>query len=316
MKKLTALFLCAALLAGCAPEAYDGPTETRWVVAEAITEQYSTVNDFVDTYRTVYSYDIYGNLAQTIEYRDDKEVCKNVFTYDDRGNLLTETFYDLDGLFPKRSARRVCTYDDQGRILSDILDQGDHDTERYYTYEDTTFRCTTIAQGKVVEEEQFSMDGTLLRQKQYDLNGWLETAYTYDTDGEVLETHITDSAGNDYIERYERNSRGDYIRSWRIQDGVETEVYHQEYEYDDQGRMVRLFKIEDGVRRESSRREYLDENGSYTSYQGSQPSFTVIFDERGNWIENAHYFDGTDQIGYRQRTIYEAIQVPVKEETP
>lgn len=316
MKKLTALFLCAALLAGCAPAAYDGPTETRWVVAEAITEQYSTVTDYVQTDRTVYAYDIYGNLSQTMEYRNGEETFKNVYTYDDRGNLLTETYYSLGGLFPKRIARRECTYDDQGRILSDILDQDQPNTERRYTYDDAANQCTTIVDGVVEKIEQFAEDGTLLWAKEFDRNGWRQTEYTYDTDGEILKKHITDSSGGDYIERYERNSRGDYIRSWRIQDGVETEVYHQEYEYDDQGRMVRLFKIEDGVRRESSRREYLDENGSYTSYQGSQPSFTVICDERGNWIENAHYFDGTDQVGYRQRTIYEAIQVPVKEETP
>ncbi len=315
MKKLMILLLCVLLLTGCT-KTYDGPTETRWVITEAITEHYSTVNVFVDTYRTVYSYDIYGNLAQTLEYRNDQETFKNVFTYDDRGNLLTETFYSLGGLFPKRSGRREYTYDDRGRILSDILEQGSPDTARYYTYEDTTYRCTTSSDGVLVQEEQFAMDGTLLWQKQYDRNGWLETAYTYDTDGEVLEKHITDSAGNDYIERYERNSHGDHIRGWRIEDGVETEIYHQDYEYDDQGRMTRLFKIEDGVRRESSRREYLDENGSYTSYRGDQPSYTVIFDERGNWIENAHYFDGTEEVGYRQRTVYRQIQVPVKEETP
>lgn len=312
MKKLIPLLLAVLLMAGCT-RTYDGPTETVWVITESVTEQYSTVTDYVQTDRTVFAYDIYGNPVQTLQYKNDKEISRTVRTYDDQGNLLTETIYDLDGLFPKRSARRECTYDDQGRILSDILDQG---STKYYTYDDAAHQYTTTVDGVVAKIEQFAEDGTLLWEKEYDWNGWIQTEYTYDTDGEILERHITDSSGNDYIERYERNSNGDYIRSWRIEDGVETEVYHQEYEYDDQGRMVRLYKIEDGVRRESSRREYLDENGSYTSYRDGQPSFTTIFDERGNWIENAHYFAGTQEVGYRQRTIYEAIQVPIKEGSP
>ena len=72
MKKLIALTLCILLLAGCAPVTYDGPTVEKAVISEFIREHHQFPSGHVDTERIIYAYDIYGNLAQTIEYRIGK----------------------------------------------------------------------------------------------------------------------------------------------------------------------------------------------------------------------------------------------------
>jgi len=310
MKKLLSLLLAAVLLAGCAPT-YDGPTETRWVITESVTEQHSSVTGFIQEERTLYAYDLYGNLVQTLEYFNGKKTIKTVYAYDNQGNLLTETEYAVAGLFPRRNWQRTYTYDDRGRLLSDSSDIGSH---YLYTYDDATGQRTTTVDGTLTEEAQLAPDGTLLWKKEFDRSGWVRTEYTRDRDGKVLAEQVTDSTGARYEVYFERDSHGEYIRSWRVENGVETELYRQEYEYDDRGRMVRLFKIEDGVRRESSRREYLDDYGSYTTYREGKPSHTVIYDEYGHEIERLHYFDDSGQVGIRQETTWSAIQVPAKEE--
>ena len=135
MKKLIALTLCILLLAGCAPATYDGPTVEKAVISEFIREHHQLPIGHVDTERIVYAYDIYGNLARTIEYHNGTETDKTVFTYDDRGNLLTETRYSLGGLFPRRTSSVEYTYDEQDRITCERYSQGTQ-TVIEYRYDD------------------------------------------------------------------------------------------------------------------------------------------------------------------------------------
>lgn len=316
MKKLLALLLCLPLLCSCAPAAYDGPTRTEWVISEFTKESHSLYYDHVDTERTVYSYDIYGNLAQTLFYRNGVQTLKTVFTYDDRGNLLTKEEYNLRGWFPRRNSRAEFTYDDQNRMTSQAFDQSGSYTEIQYLYDDETNTHTQLTGGEVTMVSVYDDSGNQLSCKSITGDSWHLDEYTRDDRGRLLTQHTTNSDGFDQRSRVEYDDHGSTVLWERITNGIRT-VTRDEYEYDDRGRPVRQFRLTDTSRMLVCRWEYLDEHGSYTLYDpDGPPNMTVTYDARGNQIGLIHYISGTDQVGIRETTTYIPIQVPTKEGTP
>ncbi len=310
MKKLLALALCILLLSGCAAT-YDGPRSEKTVISEFIQELHNPVTGHVDTKRTVYAYDIYGNIAQTLEYQNGEETAKTVFTYDDRGNLLKRTRYSLEGWFPRRSSQAEFTYDDQNRITAEIY----ADAKYEYIFDDEARTCTKLQNGGVIEETVYNAAGHKLSEKSWLNGGWHLIEYTWDSAGNPLTRHETDSEGHNYFVRYEYDEQGNTVFQ-EIDDNGQHKVLRVEYEYDSQGRPLRVFEVTDTSRSEKSRREYLDDNGSYTLWLGGLRSYTRMYDAEGNEIETIHYINKTDLVGIRKVSVYTQIQVPAKEETP
>ena len=315
MTKLLPLLLALLLLTGCA-ETYSGPTRTEWVIGEFTKEQHSPWTDYVQIDRIIYSYDILGNLAQTLEYRDGEEKIKTVYTFDDRGNLLTETRYSLSGWFPKRIGLSEYTYDEQNRITSEAYDQSGTRTEIQYIFDDEARTRTKLTNGEVTMVTTYDENGEKLAESGGTGDYWYQDTYTRRADGKLLTEHIIDSEGNEQFRRIDYDSHGSTVCVETIRNGVQTLV-RDEYEYDEQGRPVRQFRLTDTSRTLVRRWEYLDENGSVTLYDpDGTPNCTILYDERGNQISLVHYQSGTDQVGIRETTTYIQIQVPMKEDTP
>ena len=313
MKKLFSILLVLLLLTGCAAT-YDGPTAERSVPVEHITEHHSTVNDHVDTERTVYAYDIYGNLAQSRIYRDDQEIYNFVYTYDDRGNVLTETEYDPQSWFPRKVQTLTYTYDEQDRILSKVYDQS-IPAKIEYIYDDEARTETRLEDGETAEVTTYDESGNILSVKSFSSDYWHLTEYIRNDAGLVLSSRNTTSLGQDITYRLEYDNHGNLTRHETIEKGVRTERLYT-YEYDEMGRLLRQFEIIDGESVETQRREYLDDCGSYILWRKGFRSYLIRFDELGNQVELSHYVNETDQFGVRQFTVYRTIQVPAEEVSP
>ena len=309
MKKLLPLLLALLLLAGCA-ETYDGPTTPKSVPVEFIREHRQITTGHLDTERTVYAYDLYGNMVQSLEYHNDKEQSRTDFTYDERGNLLSRTNYALGGWFPRRTGSAEFTYDDQNRITAEIYADAKYD----YIFDDEARTCTKLQNGAVIAVTTYDEFGNVLSQKSFNCDvEWHLVEYIRDGDGEILMSRTTDSTGLDITHRSEYDDHGNRIYYEEIENGVRTEQ-HYSYEYDELGRPVREFELRDGVPVEIHRWEYLDENGSYTLWRDGYRSYTRRYDAEGNEIETSHYVNETDQVGIREVTVYKTIQVPADEE--
>ena len=122
MKKLLSLLLAVLLLSGCSAT-YDGPTVEKTVPVEFIREDNQITTGHADNERTVYAYDIYGNMVRSVEYHNGKESSRTDFTYDQRGNLLSRTSYSLGGWFSRRTGSVEFEYDEQDRIIAEIYEE-------------------------------------------------------------------------------------------------------------------------------------------------------------------------------------------------
>ena len=314
MKKLICLTLAVLLLASCAAT-YDGPTVEKSVPVALIREHHQFPSSHVDTERIISAYDIYGNLAQTIEYRNGKESARTDYTYDDRGNLLTETRYSLGSLFPRRTSSVEYTYDDLDRITCERYSH-DSQTVIEYRYDDEARTCTRLENGAIQAITTYDESGNVLSEKTFNCGvEWHLVEYTRDDQGRVLTSRETNSEGYDRFTRCGYDDRGNTIL-WEINDNGEVEIQQMQYEYDDLGRMLAQYEVSGDSRAEVTRWEYLDENGSYRVWRDGIRSHIHRFDELGNLIENSHYVNETDQFGIREFTVYGTIQVPIKEETP
>lgn len=283
MKKLLPLLLCAALLAGCA-QTYDGPTVQRSVLCRIASTYYDNSDDSTISSKTEYTYDIYGNIAQTVEYMDDEPVSKSVSRYDAAGRLLNQTDYDLTGWFPTRISTDKYTYDDQGRITSTTHRHGFETETVTYTYDDEARTQTiTLPDGSVVV--------------QY-----------HDEQGRAVRSECTAANGDTSAEEFERREDGQWLRVRYYQNGILETI--AEYTYDDQGRLLTWTETADGETHTVFRYEYgaryqirYNEDGSKvsTSYRDDgKIQYIVHSDAHGKVTEDSYYY-------------YTDIQVPAEE---
>ncbi len=289
MKKLLPLLLALLLLTGCA-RTYDGPTTTRLVLSETIQEGYWDWGDNAYTYRTVYAYDIYGNQAQWIEYNEDEPVRKTVLRYDERGNLLRDTYYDLQGWFPKKTGDTRYTYDDQNRITSVTHEYRGGDTSSYtITYDDAAHTETT-----------HYADSTSVRY--------------YTEDGHLLRLESTGSDGTRFVMEYTLRPDGQNASCTAITNGVED--YTILYEYDDQGRQIRQTLLQNGVETEQYRWEYDDEYHSVTRYDADGGYELTGYSADGS-IESQQYWDENGKIQTMTLYRYKEVRIPLeRSDTP
>lgn len=289
MKNLFPLLLTLLLLTGCA-ETYDGPTTTKMVLSETIQEGYWDWGDSAYTYRTVYAYDIYGNQAQWIDYHETEPIGKTVRRYDDRGNLLQDTQYDLEGWFPKKTGDTRYTYDDQNRITSVTHEYRGGDTSSYtITYDDAAHTETThYAHGTSVR--YYSEDGHLLRLESMSSDGTVTvTEYTLRPDGQKASCTATTNGVEDYT------------------------IF---YEYDDQGRCIRQTHLKDGVESEQRRWEFDDEYHSTTRYDADGSYEFTNYNEDGS-MDSSHYFDENGNLQSMTLYRYKEVRIPLeRSDTP
>lgn len=313
MKKMIAFLLCLLLLSGCA-QVYEGPTETVWVVSETTKEYAGSYYGHPE--RAVYAYDVYGRVAQTMEYRDGEESNKTVYTYDDHGNLLREEYYSLSGWFPKRTQQTFYTYDEQDRRTSMIYEfGGETESEHHYAYDDEANTRTTTYFGSVTVET-FNENGELVRKESRNSDGTVVEEYTLRPDGQPKTARFIEVDGRDYTCHLEYDDHGELIAMTTKNGSVFTENYRYRFEYDDRGRKLRKVELVGSAETELTRWEYDDRDRSVTIWTQGERDTTIRYDDAGREIERILYDSKTGEAAMIYTYTYRPIQVPAKEETP
>ena len=287
MKKLICLMLAVLLLAGCAAT-YDGPTQTVPRLTEYTVDHYYAFFDTEEvhyTNRTVYAYDIYGNRVREMEYRDDELQSVTNRKYDDRGNEISEIYWDHSGWLPKYEGRTEQTYDDQNRQTSYIHYNfwGRQDSGSWYTYDDEARSRTWKNDSGETQTTWFDEEGRELRT----VSGEYETVYRYDDRGNCIgwESYQNGQPFDRYEARYDDLGRQIWGGYYDANGNLSNET---EFIYDDaQG--IKTYHKNDGGKRV----EYFHGDG------------------RPHKIED---YDADGKLTMLQRYYYQDILVPAKEE--
>ena len=211
MKKFLALILCLLLLSGCAAT-YDGPTTTVPRLTEYTVDHYYAFSDTEEvhyTNRTVYAYDIYGNLVKSMDYRDDELQSVTNRKYDDRGNEISDVYWDHSGWLPKYEGRTEQTYDEQDRQTSYIHYNfwGRQDSGSWYTYDDEARTRTWNNDSGDTQTTWFDEEGREVRS----VSGEYETVFHYDDRGNCIST--------EQFENYGKEKKDEYCRKRSISQG-------------------------------------------------------------------------------------------------
>lgn len=283
MKKLFSLFLCALLLVGCAGT-YNGPTMEKTVLCTAEEDFYGMDGVVTQRSRTEYAYDIYGNQTVVQEYNDDAPYLKTILRYDDAGNTIRQTQYDVSGWLPKRLSDGRYTYDSQGRMIRSTHHQ---EADTVITYDDTArTRTTTCGETVIVEY--------------LDKNGW------------VLRTESSFPGRQSIREEYDRSPNGEMLGIRSYENGVL--ISETVMTYDDQGRILTQTQIKNGVSALLFAWEYGENYEKRTDYNGYQ--FFIRYLPDGS-MDTQEMYDENGRLHSRTTYHYTTIQVPVgKEDTP
>lgn len=274
MKKLITIILCVLLLAGCA-ESYDGPTETRKILAEYEIRQYSPVDDEVWTNRSSFSYDIYGNNVRQLCYDGGELESELRWTFDERGNQISEIAIDHSGWIPLINYRMKDTYDEQGRLLTATMYDmwGRKDGGATYTYDDEANTATWRNDRGDQIIYYYDENGREVRNVSSDGS---ETTFTYDERGNL--TGWTSTMGGVIPESYEAGYDAQDRRLWSVlYDETGTEISRTTYDYNE---AKSITKDSDG-----SRIDYFDEDGDITLVE------TYDLDGKLTMVEQYFYRD-------------------------
>ena len=291
MKKLLPLLLVLLLLAGCA-ETYDGPTEEKPMLTEWSVTHYNNTPGWESepyTNRTLYAYDIHGNMARYMEYQSDKLHSVTNFRYDDRGNNISEITWDHSGWFPKFHDRAEQTYDEQDRCLSYVWYNfwGGQESGIWYSYDDAQGICTCRDES-----------GELLCTSWYDEKG-NEIRYVSDSSEAV----------------YEYDDRGNCTGWVSYKNGIPIERY--ESRYDEQNRQIWGGRYDaDGNLISQTEYVYDDEAGTMTCTSPDGRVRCEYYNADGQRVRIEDY-DENGRLTMVQRYTYQNIRIPVKgDDTP
>ena len=344
MKKYLCLLLVALMLTGCraSPPAETGGTTTQPTATTAptvVTTAPTTAPTQPPEMHTVWFW-----TEKKVTNADGGSVYKR--TYDDKGNLLTDTFDSNDG---KGGHGNSFTYDAAGKMLT-------HDTYDEYSTGHAEF--TYDDAGRKVAET-FSNSAGYFATTEYIyredglLGEWLfhydktedRTTYTYDDKGnllkqqeiitingkriqEILVEYTYDASGNKLSE----TNSGGFRSEWTYDDGGNvlscTDMDNDGtirngvlYEYDDQNRLLLEYPFENDPKKPTEKFIYeYDEAGKLTvkylctpnsSRQNASGFCRYTYDEQGNLLsEITTKKDGTELS--RIEYTYISMELPVE----
>ena len=288
MKKLLSLLLCILLLAGCAPAAYDGPTESAWVITQSNSTMFDHYSGRSSTRLRTDSYDSYGNLVCSMYYSDGERTAEHRFSYDDRGNCTRETNWDHTGLLSRPIARTDYTYDGQNRVLTITYRNGfgfktGGDT---YTYDDEANTVTWVGSSDT------------------------QTKYLNENGDPIRIVTLSHAAGMEMETLYEYDELGRNVKTIHYQDGVLASTVLTSY--DDQGRMVKNISYDaNGTAIYGSTVVYEENTVTTMDLEGNRSVETLRPD---GLVEKMENYDPDGNLISRMEYTYQEIQIRAKEE--
>ena len=218
-----------------------------------------------------YTYDAMGNLLSR-ESRYEDEVYRTVYTYDEKGNELTYTYYNTSGDFQNSYTN---TYDERGRLAKtehyDRLDAAHNYTEVFtYDEQDRVLTCTVTYADRepTVYTYVYAEDGSY--QKSY-ISGDFTYTYWYDKEGRTVKHEVLYKETNEVKEYSETRY-----------DEMGHQVYYCE-EYYGSGYVKTTTYNEQGL-----------ELTSQTLHDGELYSMTATtYDEKGNELTYEYFYGDT-----------------------
>lgn len=288
MKKLLALILTIALLSGCAPAVYEGPTESVWVLSEMHTTHYP--NEYFDgsTSDITFVYDSFGNKVRTCHYEDGELIAEYRRTYDDRGNCIRSVTWDHLGPVSFPRARTHYTYDEKNRMLS-------YTARNFFFLKTSGSTCTYDD-----AENSVHWEGP------YDT----QTNYLNENGDPVRSVTHSRAAGIDLETIYEYDGLGRNTKITEYQNGVLSSI--TESRYDDLGRILdSAFYDAAGTLLRRTTCLYEDDTTTTTDTDGSK---TVVYLRPDGQIEIQEQYNTNGELTTRTEYIYTEIQIPAKEE--
>lgn len=234
-----------------------------------------------DVFKGDFTYADDGKLTK-IAYTDyDGTVSTVTFTYDKRGNTVSETFYS-----DNYSYTHLREYNEKNQLIkeSEIYDDGEKYTVTY-TYD---------ARGNLIREVFESSYGSgSTTEYFYDDNnnmikeiGPYETiTYTYDANGNLI--LLAHSSGTNRVYTYDEN--GNLIREVQTSSYSDPDVFT--YEYNSDGKLIKKTS------------NYVDK--AYVD--------TYTYDSNGNLIKfvSEYVFDGPDESPDTTDVEYEFVYIPI-----
>ena len=202
-------------------------------------------------------------------WEDDE---KTVYTYDEKGNLLTGAIYEDDEL--EQSLKIL--YDDEGRFVEQVTydDDGDLSSRMVYTYNEKGQRATMRYLDKGMEEL------------------WT-TVFTYDEKGNIIKRE--DSDGYTVIATYDENNRR--LTEIALWNGEEDDRY--EYTYNSDGTPKKSTRYNDG--------EYWGYQEYFCDATGN-PFRITRYDVDGNEISSVTYQYTSVRVTPKRAKELKAIQ--------
>ena len=253
----------------------------------------------------LYSFDDNCNLSKVTGYdADGKEVFRREYTYDSKGNMLTNRAYE----YGIESELQVYTYDSDGNRLSEVYTVDGEEHSRYeYTYDSTgklvTKMCYDRGKEDAMIKHTYDSNGNLIVQESfyYMETTYSRSEYTYDSKGNMLSKIIYENVGKGEDEEthrfvYTYNSDGNMLKEIIYIYGKE--ISYTDYSYDSAGKQLSAITYSNGE--EYSRYEYTyDSNGNILTEIQYESGIEIErierdYDSNNNMIGYAFYYQGQE----------------------
>ncbi len=234
--------------------------------------------------------------------KDGNVISRTLYDYDLQGNLLKETNYDKDG---KVTYTVVYTYDEKGRELSrSNYEEGEKDPYLYYLWEWDDldgYMCTSYeSDGKPqsIREVRKNAAGVqiLYKYESYDEEGNITsgTCQTWDDEGRILTDCERDSYGPHSEENYTYYENGQTATYYRTHafPGSDRSIFLYEYIYDANGvcfnEKLYTYKLADAPEgwQDQDLIEFIRANGIFSE--------ETLYDEHGNPTVEHDYSKNAD----------------------
>lgn len=214
-----------------------------------------------ELHRSEMEFNAQGEASQIVEYHKDELLSKSLKEYDNEGKLITEKYYDAQGI---NKYEKKFKYNQWGDLIEKVILHAQVPSHRYlYTYD---------RQGRLIQRYEhnicwksknwttylYNEDGNIAMRAKISPNGLLgETEkYFYDKNGNndsTISTYFSESFES--FTCYEYDAEGKIIKSITNDHSLESEssdkcdnkispVWYQEFEYDTKGNVINSIERE------------------------------------------------------------------------
>lgn len=183
-------------------------TGAIWCPAHDVIYDYKN-NVWVDTAEDYFTYDKRGNILTDIQTDNSSQWLKIVYTYNAKNQLVERHYYSSeDGTNYSDYVRNTYTYDDvTGMQLSNVMDRYDASSNSWKPYTGTKVEITRNANGYIEQVSDFS--------RSYTSTTWTET-------NRVTFAYVAGSAAPVSAEAFEANYSGTLESAGKFSDMVWT----------------------------------------------------------------------------------------------